>query len=116
MSKYRGVSGGTPFGPPLCRTCRNAHYRKGNAEGEFRLLCSGASYDSPEELKWEAIECSDYDDKRQSELGDMKKVAWLLRTDPTKRILGFASPQQMSEAERYAVSSGKPVTTQKEYE
>src|SRR5579872_6659838 len=91
--KYRGVEGGTPVGPPLCRTCHSSMYIKGKAEGQELLFCSKIDtwYDTP--LPFEAYECSAYSDKRLPDLYDMKKVAWIIQSDALTKRVGFLPPK-----------------------
>jgi hypothetical protein len=98
--KHRGVQGGTPFGAPLCRTCHHAQCRRGAAEGQESLYCS----DVGKTLQWEAVECSNYENKNLPKLDDMRKVAWLLRTDSvTKKIFGFVAPGEQTAEERRSI-------------
>jgi hypothetical protein len=89
MPKFKGVEGGTPTGPPLCRTCAFAIYMRGASEGDVSLHCQIIS----RRLKTEKHECSSYMDKRQSSLENMYKTAWYLRTDEFHKSIGFVSPQ-----------------------
>ena len=91
MRKYRGVSGGTVFGEPLCRTCRYAHYIQGKAEGQLILLCGLLSTGS-DILPWEAYDCNKYNDKRLPEESDMRQTAWLISTDKLTKSIGFHAP------------------------
>jgi hypothetical protein len=96
-TKFRGVRGGTPFGEPLCRTCRYAQYIRGAGETQTALYCqmirTGGPDGNPTSLKYEAIECSMYDDKRLPALHELKQVAWVLRTTLSSPI-GFVPPQE----------------------
>ena len=89
--KYRGVEGGTPTGQPLCRTCRNAHLSQGLSASSCRLYCI-ALPSKPIELKFEAYECTSYDDKRLPLMYQMEELAWIFKTDVKTREIGFVSP------------------------
>jgi len=96
MRKFRGVSGGTPKGIPLCRTCRQGMYIRGASESQELLYCNGIGGLESTPLPFEAYDCNEYDDKRLPSKSDMYQTAWILRTDPKQKgTLGFFSPQQL---------------------
>lgn len=90
MSTYRGVQGGTPIGDPLCRTCRFCQRMKGQSEGQEIVYCQYLGKPMP----FEAMECGMYEDKRQPSLNEMKRVAWVLRTEKFGRAIGFVSAEE----------------------
>lgn len=90
MAKYKGVEGGTVTGPPLCRSCSYAHYIRGKSESAVRLFCAATREGI--ELREEAYECSQYEDKRLPSKHAMEKTAWILRTDEFHKAIGFVSP------------------------
>jgi hypothetical protein len=94
MTRYKGVQGGTPTGPPLCRTCRFAHYMRGASESDVLLACTILRDDMGGFLRTEKYECSMYDDKRMPSMDAMNRTAWILRTDEFRNAIGFVSPQE----------------------
>lgn len=84
----------------LCDTCSNGQVMRGPAESEEVVYCH--YLDKP--ITLQVVECTNYQDKSKPTLGEMKTIAWMLRTDRTGHKIGFASPSQRSKerAERRA--------------
>jgi hypothetical protein len=93
-ASHKGVRGGTPHGKPLCRSCINAHYRKGGSQTQLTLICS-ATHDE-REMQFEAIRCNDYYDVKRSYLYDMEKIAWIIVPKSGGRV-GFEPPKKEDE-------------------
>lgn len=55
--------------------------------------CGVAGDGSGKEMRFEAVECSSYDDKRLPPIHELKQTAWILRTTLSAPI-GFVSPQE----------------------
>lgn len=108
MRKFKGVEGGTPTGPPLCRTCAFAHYTRGIAASDVHLYCRmmPTEYGSSE-MKAEAYDCSSYEDKRQASLQNMYKTAWYLRTDEFRNSIGFVSAREWRKFRRDEEDEGQ---------
>src|SRR5260370_14708879 len=84
----RKVYGGTPLdGGSRCDTCSNARIIQGYAESERFVFCD-AIYPTAR-VPFKVSECSMYDDKRLPKLGDMRKLAWELRTKSAGSRAGF---------------------------
>ena len=91
--KHRGVEGGTPFGDPLCPTCRWFQEIKGQSLTQISMNCSYLS----KPLKFRAYECSQYSDKRYPHVNDMTQIAWMLVTDVKTKKIGFMSAAEWRE-------------------
>lgn len=98
--KYKPVEGGTITGAPLCRTCRQATYMRGNGAGQMILLCHMTS--PAIRMRWEAYECNAWDDKTKPSEHDLYRTAWILRTDEFRKSIGFVSPQEWKKFRRQA--------------
>lgn len=86
------VQGGTRSGaqPSLCLTCRLACVIRGDAESSEYIHC----YQIQSRIGGRISSCSAYDDKTKPTLPDMYAQAWYLRTDPSKKVVGFCSPKE----------------------
>lgn len=87
----KGVCGGTPTGDPLCRTCRNCFQIAGQSASENIILCQKIGKTIP----FEAMECSEYDDKRVASRWDMEQIAWILMSDAHTKKVGFLSQEEL---------------------
>ena len=84
----RKVYVGTPVGgESRCDTCSNARIIQGYAESERLVFCD-AMYQTTR-VPFKVNECSMYDDKRLPNLGEMRKLAWELRTKSAGNQAGF---------------------------
>lgn len=87
------VRDGTPVSHSnsLCHTCSNAMYFRGAAVSEKKILCSELKNGyGTEEVPYEIIvECTSYQDKSKQSLYEMKKIAYILKTDPRGKPIGF---------------------------
>lgn len=41
------------------------------------------------------VSCTAYDDKRRPQMYEMEEMAWIVRTDRKKGVIGFVSPEDM---------------------
>jgi hypothetical protein len=89
-TKYKGVSGGTISGDPLCRTCRYAQYIQGASLSQRILVCGYVG----KPLSFEAYECGQYDDKRLPSRRDMDEIAWVFVTNSKTKQIGFVSAKE----------------------
>jgi len=88
--KWRGVEGGTPtHGKHLCKSCDRAHIMRGEAASEQIIYCE-AMYYRPIRVPFSVVtECSSYEETGRPSLYDMKKMAYLIKTDPRGKPVGF---------------------------
>ncbi len=89
-STYKGVSGGTISGDPLCRTCRHAQYIQGSSVSQRILICG--TINKP--LPFEAYECGQYDDKKLPSRWDLEQIAWVFVTNSKTKQIGFVSAKE----------------------
>lgn len=71
----------------LCPTCRYASIWI-DARGEHRL-CQSSTRMTP---RGKVSQCSDYTDRREPHISDLRAIAWELRTDKKGKAVGFAAP------------------------
>jgi hypothetical protein len=70
----------------LCGSCRHASLAM-NVNGEFLARCDWFGW----KIHKPIAACSKYDDRRLPSLYDMRRTAWILRTDEHHKAIGFVS-------------------------
>ncbi len=72
----------------LCDTCHHGHVMRGPADSDLRISCQvlGRGEEMP---TFKIVECTEYSDKTQPSLADMKRTAWILASDNYKNSIGF---------------------------
>ena len=98
--KWRGVEAGTPSsGKSLCDTCSYSFIVKGEADSEKKVFCE-AVFNKPIQITFrKVVECSRYDNKKNLNLHQMQKTAYILMTDPRGRPIGFKSNTEFRKQE-----------------
>jgi hypothetical protein len=87
--------------PPLCETCRYATVARGRTLREEVVFCSQMPF-TDRRVKFAVTSCSDYSDSRRPSLYQMEEMAWVLRSDPTRKKIGFVKADELDEDERHA--------------
>jgi hypothetical protein len=85
--------------PSLCSSCRHAITIKGARLGDELVSCG---------FRWQlrrvsfpVTACSEYVDRAQPKLEDMEEIAWLLRSRPSGKKVGFVEACGNGEDERH---------------
>jgi len=86
--QFKIKSGTRSAAHPLCNTCRWAVVIKGAAESQELIRCGAIDQMIP----FPVVECSDYANKNDAELRDMRQIAWVV--DTNRRRVGFMSPEK----------------------
>lgn len=112
------VRGGTPTDHQrsLCQSCSESLIIKGSAVSERKVMCSLLKNGyGQEEVPYDIIvECSGYNDKTKLPLYEMKKIAFILKTDPRGKPIGFV-PNREFRAEEKAAGDDSPEITPGNY-
>jgi len=82
---------------PLCYTCSRGTIMRGAAESREEIYCGSIN----EFIKTRVVECTGYQDKRLTDLWDMRQAAWILSTDKAKNKIGFAPYVKWKEEHKY---------------
>lgn len=98
------IRGGTVDhgGPPLCETCRHATVARGRTLREEVVFCSQMPF-TDRRVRFAVTSCSDYSDRRHPRLYQMEEIAWVLRSDPTRKTIGFVQASDLEEDERHVL-------------
>jgi hypothetical protein len=99
------IRGGTvPHGQPsLCTSCRYATVVKGQRLREEIVECGQLS-SGHNLIVFPVTSCSGYLDRRHPSIREMEDVAWVLRTDPKRKQIGFVQARELKPKDRYALS------------
>ncbi len=88
--------------PPLCETCRHATVARGRTLREEVVFCSRMPL-TDRRVRFAVTSCSDYSDLRRPSLYHMEDIAWVLRSDPTRKTIGFVKAGELDEDERHVL-------------
>ena len=91
------IRGGTTKTLDVCRSCANL-FRRVDDRGERRFCTQ--QWDHPELLRSPVSECSEFEEKYSTSLNDLRKIAWILRTDKGGKSIGFSRYDDLSEKEQ----------------
>jgi hypothetical protein len=86
----------------LCLTCRYATVVKGQSLREEIIQCSLLS-SGHDLIRFPVTSCSGYSDRRHPSIRDMEDIAWILRTDPKRKQIGFIQARQLKPKDRYVL-------------
>lgn len=86
----------------LCLTCRHATVVKGQSLREEIIQCGRLS-SGHDLIPFPVTSCSGYSDRRHPSIRDMEDIAWVLRTDPKRKQIGFIQARQLKPKDRYVL-------------
>ena len=98
------VRGGTAASdePSLCATCRYATVIKGRSLREEIVECSQLA-DGHGRIAFPVAHCTKYCHRNHPSLYEMESIAWVLRTDASRRAIGFVRSRDLEPGERYVL-------------
>ena len=97
------VSGTPRHGEPsLCGTCGHATIVKGAAVNDEIVECDRLST-ARSRIPFPVVSCTGYSDRRTPSIHEMEDIAWILRTDPRKKQIGFVQARQLKPEDRYVL-------------
>jgi hypothetical protein len=85
--------------PSLCYTCRHATIVKGTTQKHEIVDCQRLS-GVPGRITFAVTSCSAYSDSRTPTLNQMEDIAWVLRSDPKRKNIGFVRSRDLRPRER----------------
>jgi hypothetical protein len=86
----------------LCETCRWATIVRGARLREEIVECSELSYRN-RQIRFPVASCSRFVNHTHPTIREMEETAWLLRSDPHRKQIGFVHASRLSEEERYVI-------------
>lgn len=99
--KVRGGTGASGE-PPLCATCRYATVIKGSSLREEIVECSQLA-DGHGRITFPVRHCTKYLHRNHPSLYEMESIAWVLRTDASRRHIGFVRSNDLEPGERFVL-------------
>jgi len=98
------VRGGTVASgePPLCATCRYATVIKRRSLREEIVECSQLA-DGHGRITFPVTHCTKYLHRNHPSLYEMVSIAWVLRTDASRRHIGFVRSRDLEPGERFVL-------------
>jgi hypothetical protein len=99
------INGGTAAAGegPLCPTCRHATIVRGTAANDLIVECDRLAYGHGR-IPFPVTSCSVYSDRRRPALREMEDIAWVLRSDPRRREIGFVRSADLKPRERWVLA------------
>jgi hypothetical protein len=85
--------------PSLCYTCRYATIVKGTTQRHEIIDCSRLS-DGHGRITFAVTSCSGYSNRQSPTLSHMEDIAWVLRSDPKRKDIGFVRSRDLRPRER----------------
>lgn len=82
--------------PALCLSCRHAKVVQGASSRHTIVECRELA--TP--VTFKVTSCSQYLDRQHPSLWHMEDIAWVLRTDPKRRQVGFVRGRDLKVADR----------------
>ena len=80
----------------ICGSCRHGSLAE-SVGGQFLVRCDWFGWRIPGPI----ATCSRYDDRRTPSLFDMRRSAWILKTDDSRKAIGFVSNRQWRKSRDY---------------
>ena len=101
MSANIKIHGGTAREgePALCLNCRHASIVQGVSARDQVIRC--ASLDS--RMTFRVTSCTQYIHRDHPSLWHMEDIAWILRTDPKRKQIGFVRSKDLKRDERHVL-------------
>src|ERR1043165_2600659 len=98
------VRGGTVWegDPVLGAPCRYATVIKGRSLREEIVECSQLA-DGHGRITFPVTRCTKYLHRNQPSLYEMESIAWVLRTDESRRHIGFVRARELQPGERFVL-------------
>jgi hypothetical protein len=98
------VRGGTTsdHNTSLCLSCRSATVINGPRLSDQIVACGLLR--SNNRISFAVTECSEYASKAIPSLWHMEDIAWILRSDPKRKQVGFVRAKELKYEERHTLS------------
>ncbi len=82
--------------PSLCLTCRHASVVQGQKSADQIVRCGRLE----ERIRFRVSSCTDYVSHDHPSLWHMEDIAWVLRTDPKRKQIGFVRGKDLAFKDR----------------
>ena len=88
--------------PSLCASCRYATIVRGVRSRDEIVECRRLS-DRHNRITFPVTFCNGYIDRTHPSINDMEDIAWVLRSDPHKKQVGFVRASELKPEERHVL-------------
>ena len=89
--------------PSLCTSCKYATVVKGQNLRDEIVECAQLS-SGHNLIRFPVSSCSGYLDRHHPSIREMEDIAWVLRTDPKRKQIGFVQARDLKPRERYVLA------------
>ena len=86
----------------LCATCRYATVVKGIRLRDEIVECDKLTY-GHNRITFPVTFCTGYIDRQHPTIREMEDIAWVLRTDPRRKQVGFVQAANLKPKDRYVL-------------
>jgi hypothetical protein len=86
--------------PSLCLSCRSARIVQGQSMRDEIIQCS----ELDTRISFKVSACTQYVHRGHPSLWHMEDIAWVLRTDPKNRQIGFVRSRELRSSLRHVLS------------
>ena len=86
----------------LCHTCRHATIVRGARLRDEIIECAVLAY-RDNRINFPVTFCTDHVDRQHPTIRAMEEIAWVLRTDATRRQVGFVQARKLRPDDRYVL-------------
>jgi len=86
----------------LCLSCRYGTVIKGPALRHEIVECGQLSSDH-NRITFPVVSCTHYVERTHPTLREMEEIAWVLRSDPRKKQIGFVEASKLKPKDRYVL-------------
>lgn len=96
------VRGGTVEhgGQSLCTTCKYATVVRGRSLQEEIIECSQLA-SGHGRIRFTVTQCTEYLHRNHPTLHEMESIAWVLRTDASRKSIGFVRSRDLKPSDRF---------------
>ena len=97
------IQGGTADlgAPSLCLSCRWATVIRGPRFNNEVIVCKQLY---PERrIEFPVVHCTGYADRNLASLREMEEIAWILRSDPHRKRVGFVRSNELEDKDRFVL-------------
>ena len=87
--------------PPLCSSCRFSISIRGPKLGDEVVVCSYLP--AQRQIRFPVTSCSVYVHKSHPSLYSMEEIAWVLRSNPNRKTVGFVEARRLKDDEKHVL-------------
>jgi len=88
--------------PPLCSSCRYATIARGPSLRDEIVSCSRLPY-RRSLVPFPVHSCTEYSNRAHPTLWQMEEIAWVLRSNPSGKRVGFVQARQLKDDDRHVL-------------